>query len=142
MLTVPPELLQALESHGVASYPNEGAGLLLGTADGDGRKTVVDILPLANRWEADEQYHRFLLTDQDWLYGEIEAGQRGLELIGCFHSHPDHPAEPSEFDRNAAIPNFVYIITSVDKAQVTVSRAWLLKEDHSALEEEKIQVEQ
>jgi proteasome lid subunit RPN8/RPN11 len=134
MLTIQLEVLRALQAHGEAAYPNEGAGLLLGRAV-DGGKTVVDILPLANRWEADEQHHRFLLTDQEWRLGETEAERRNLELIGCFHSHPNHVAEPSEFDREAALPNFIYIITTVEKASSTISRAWLLKDDRSAFEE-------
>ena len=140
MLTIPSETLKALESHGVASYPNEGAGLLLGTADGDGRKTVVDILPLANRWETDEQYHRFLLTPQDMLHGETEAARRGLDVIGVFHSHPDHPAEPSGFDRDWALPWYSYIITTVAKGQAVRSRSWLLKEDRSGYDEETIKI--
>ena len=141
MLTIPSETLQALESHGVASYPNEGAGLLLGTADGDRRKTVVDILPLANRWEADEQYHRFLLAPQDMLHGETEAARRGLDVIGVFHSHPDHPAEPSGFDRDWAWPWYSYIITTVEKDRAVRSRSWLLKEDRSGYDEEEILID-
>ena len=139
MLTIHPDTLSALQSHGEAAYPNEVAGLLLGRA-ADGHKTVVDILTLPNRWEAEEQYHRFLLTPQDMLRGEAEAGRRGLEVIGVFHSHPDHPAQPSGFDRDWALPWYSYIITSVEKGKAAVSRSWMLKEDRSDYEEEIIQV--
>ena len=137
MLTIPASVLNALERHGAAAYPNEGAGLLLGQA-GNGHKTVVDILPLANRWGAEEQYHRFLLTPQDMLQGEAEAARRGLEVIGIFHSHPDHPAQPSPFDRDWALPWYSYLITSVENGRASLSRSWLLKEDRSAFEEENL----
>jgi proteasome lid subunit RPN8/RPN11 len=139
MLTIHPDTLRALQSHGEAAYPNEGAGLLLGQA-AEGHKTVVDILTLPNRWEAEEQYHRFLLTPQDMLHGENEAARRALDVIGIFHSHPDHPAQPSGFDRAWALPWYSYIITTVEKGRATVSRSWLLKEDRSDYEEETIQI--
>jgi proteasome lid subunit RPN8/RPN11 len=139
MLTIHPDTLRALQSHGEAAYPNEGAGLLLGQA-AEGHKTVVDIFTLPNRWEAEEQYHRFLLTPQDMLHGENEAARRALDVIGIFHSHPDHPAQPSGFDRDWALPWYSYIITTVEKGRATVSRSWLLKEDRSDYEEETIQI--
>ena len=139
MLTIHPNLLRLLQSHGETAYPNEGAGLLLGRA-ADGHKAVVDILPLANQWGTDEQYHRYLLTPQDMLHGEDEAARRGLDVIGIFHSHPDHVAEPSGFDRDWALPWYSYIITSVEKGHVVGSRSWLLKEDRSAFDEERIEI--
>jgi len=138
MLTVPATILRALQAHGEAAYPNEGAGLLLGTVTPEG-KTVADILPLSNEWEAGEQYHRYMITPQDMLRGENEAALRGLDVVGIFHSHPDHPAQPSTMDRDWALPFFSYVITSVQKAQAVVSRAWLLREDRSAFDEEVIQ---
>jgi proteasome lid subunit RPN8/RPN11 len=138
MLTVPAAVLRSIQAHGEAAYPNEGAGLLLGTASADGKR-VADVLPLANEWEAGEQYHRYMITPQDMLRGENEAAQRGLDVVGIFHSHPDHPAEPSAMDRDWALPFFSYIITSVQKAQAVVSRSWLLREDRSAFDEEAIQ---
>ena len=138
MLTIPADVLRSIQAHGEAAYPNEGAGLLLGTAAASG-KNVAEILPLANEWEAGEQYHRYMITPQDMLRGENEAARRGLDVVGIFHSHPDHPAEPSVMDRDWALPFFSYVITSVQKAQAVVSRAWLLRDDRSAFDEEPIQ---
>jgi proteasome lid subunit RPN8/RPN11 len=140
MLTIHPNALSALEAHGEAAYPSEGAGLLLGRVS-DGHKRVVDILPLANRWGAEEQHRRFLLTPQDMLHGEAEAARRGLDVIGVFHSHPDHVAEPSGFDRDWALPWYSYLITAVEKGSAVVSRSWLLKEDRSGFDEEEIQMD-
>ena len=65
----PTATLRAIQAHGEAAYPNEGAGLLLGRPPMHG-KTLVDILPLSNEWEAGEQYHRYMITPQDMLRGE------------------------------------------------------------------------
>lgn len=137
MLTISDSLLRALTAHLEAAYPNEGAGLLLGAAV-NGGKDVRAILPLENRWDGAEQYHRFLLSPQDMLAGEQEAARRGLDVIGVFHSHPDHPAEPSGFDRDWALPWYAYLITTVEQGRAVRHRAWRLREDRSAYDEETI----
>ena len=134
MLTLSAELLRAIQAHGEGAYPNEGAGLLLGSA-ADGRQTVVALLPIDNKWEAGEQYHRYLITPQDVLRAETEAASRGLDVVGIFHSHPDHAAEPSGFDRDWALPWYAYIITRIERAGAAGSRAWLLREDRTAFDE-------
>jgi len=130
--------MQSIHAHGEAAYPNEGAGLLLGHVVDDS-KTVVDILPLDNEWEAGEQYHRYLITAQDMLRGEDEAARRGLDVLGIFHSHPDHPAQPSTMDRDWAMPWYSYVITSVQKSKAVGSRSWRLRDDRTAFDEETIQ---
>ena len=139
MLTIHPDVLRALQAQGESAYPNEGAGLLLGSATTDS-KTVADILPLDNHWETEEQYHRYMITPQDMLKGEQEAARRGLDVIGIFHSHPDHPAEPSGMDRDWALPWYSYIITTIAQRRATVSRSWLLREDRSAFDEETLNI--
>lgn len=139
MLTISDSLLRTLTAHLEAAYPNEGAGLLLGTASENG-KAVDAILTLENRWEGAEQYHRFLLSPQDMLAGEKEAARRGLDVIGIFHSHPDHPAEPSGFDRDWALPWYSYIITTVEGGRAVRHRSWRLRDDRSAYDEEDIQL--
>jgi proteasome lid subunit RPN8/RPN11 len=139
MLTISDSLLSTLATHLEAAYPNEGAGLLLGAAV-NGSKEVRAILPLENRWEGNEQHHRFLLTAQDMLAGEREAARRGLDIIGIFHSHPDHPAEPSGFDRDWALPWYSYIITTVEGGHAVRHRSWLLRDDRSAYDEEDIRI--
>src|SRR5688572_17989878 len=92
------------------TYPNEGGGFLLGTQQGN-EITVKDVHPVENVFESEEQYHRYAMTPADWMRLEDEADAKGLTLIGYYHSHPDHPAIPSEFDRVHALPNFRYLIT-------------------------------
>jgi proteasome lid subunit RPN8/RPN11 len=140
-LILSPEILRAIQAHGEGAYPNEGAGFLLGRQSG-AAKTVTATMPLENKWDAAGQYHRFELSSQDWLAAEAECDRQGLDWIGCFHSHPDHPAMPSEFDRDHALPWFSYIITSIEGGRAVVSRAWLLADDRSAFAEEEIEAAQ
>ena len=80
------------------------------------------------------------LTPQDMLRSEQEAARLGLDVIGVFHSHPDHPNQPSEFDRQWAMPWFSYIITSVNQGTAAGSRSWRLADDRAQFVEESIQV--
>ena len=95
------------------TYPNEGGGFLLGELR-DGATSIRDIMQVENVFVEEEQHHRYAMTPQDWMRLEDEADERGLTLVGYYHSHPDSPAIPSDYDREHALPNFVYIITSVN----------------------------
>jgi proteasome lid subunit RPN8/RPN11 len=136
-LTISPGLLAEIQRHGEGAYPDEGAGLLLGEATGEDKR-VTALLPLDNAREDSARRNRYLLTPQDYLRGETEAARRGLDVLGVFHSHPDHPNRPSEFDREWAMPWFSYVITSVNAGKAAGSRSWLLSEDRGAFTEEDI----
>jgi len=136
-LQIASDIMQQIDRHGEAAYPEEGAGLLLGRLEGQ-HKQVEAILPLSNAREDSARHNRYLLTPQDYMHGEQEAARRGLDVLGVFHSHPDHPNRPSEFDREWAMPWFSYLITSVQSGQATGSRSWLLSEDRQAFIEEPI----
>ena len=138
-LEIPGVILSQIHAYGERAYPEEGAGLLLGKIDG-GNKRVVSILSLPNAREEAARHNRYLFSPQEYLLGESEAERLGLELIGVFHSHPDHPNRPSEFDRQWAWPSFSYLITSVQTRRAVESRAWRLAEDRSQFEEEQILV--
>lgn len=122
-----------------ATYPNEGGGFLLGQVDAD-LVTIVDIIQVENFFAVEEQHHRYAMTPQDWMRLEDEADERGLSLVGYYHSHPDSPAIPSEYDREHALPNFVYIITSVMMARADDMRAWLLRFDRGSFDGAALQI--
>ena len=138
-LHIPQEILQRIHLHGEQAYPEEGAGLLLGELKGQDPQ-VREILPLVNEREAGARHNRYQLSPQDYLQGEEIAENIGLTVLGVFHSHPDHPNHPSEFDRQWAWPNFSYLVTSVLKGKSAESRSWRLIEDRKAFSEELIAV--
>jgi len=137
MLKISKDILSQIHAHGEASYPEEGAGLMLGSVD-DQAKQVVRLITFANAREASARHNRYLLTARDYLNGEQEADRLGLEVLGVFHSHPDHPNQPSEFDRDWAMPWLSYLITSVNAGKAIGSRSWLLSGDRSHFIEEEI----
>jgi proteasome lid subunit RPN8/RPN11 len=136
-LKIGPEVLKRIHEHGEQSYPEEGAGLLLGH-EGNDLREVVAILPLTNAREDTARHNRYLITPQDMIAGENEAIRLGLDIVGVFHSHPDHPNRPSEFDREWALPWYSYLITSVSAGKAAGSRSWRLKDDRQEFSEETL----
>lgn len=139
ILEISPETLQQIHKHGEQAYPQEGAGLMLGMVEG-ACKHVQAVLTLQNVREEPARHNRYLLSPEDYLRGEDEAARLGLEVLGVFHSHPDHPNRPSEYDREWAWPTFSYLITSVWSGRAIESRAWRLADDRAGFIEEEIQM--
>jgi len=129
------ELLEQINAHVENAYPDEGAGFLLGV-DGE----VTEIFALPNAREEEARHNRFLLTPEDYMKAEMKAMKLGMDLIGVFHSHPDCPNVPSEYDREWAQPFFSYIITRVDEGEAVSHRSWKLVEDRSTYDEEEIKI--
>jgi proteasome lid subunit RPN8/RPN11 len=138
-LFLPATLLEELSRHLETSYPDEGAGFLIGEIEGPLRR-VRAILPLANAREAEARHNRFLITPQDYAWAEQRAAQAALDVLGVFHSHPDSPNIPSEFDRQWALPYFAYLITTVHQGKAAHHRVWMLREDRSAFDEIPLQI--
>ncbi len=139
-VVLPAALQQRIFRHLEAAYPNEGGGFLLGTPGADS-VTIVDTVPVENVFEAEEQYHRYAMTPLDWARLEDQADERGLTLVGYFHSHPDSPAIPSVYDRDHALPNFTYIITQVQNAQAVDMRVWRLRPDRQQFDADSLRIE-
>ena len=135
MLVLSKDLVEQINAHVEDAYPGEGAGFLLG---GDGE--VKEIFALPNAREEEARHNRFLLTPEDYLKAEMKAMELGVDLIGVFHSHPDCPNVPSEYDREWAQPFFSYIITRVDEGKAVNHRSWRLVEDRSKYDEEEINI--
>lgn len=138
-LHIPQQILNEIHTHGEESYPEEGAGLMLGTLE-NGERWIVSTLLLENAREDGARHNRYLITAEDMLQGEMEADKQGLSIIGVFHSHPDHPNQPSEFDREYAIPWYSYLITSVNAGKAADSRSWRLEDDRENFLEEQIEI--
>lgn len=138
-LLIPERILRYIHAHSERAYPEEGAGLLLGRYDECCRE-VEAILPLDNAREQPARHNRYLITAQDMLRGEEEAERLGLDVLGIFHSHPDHPDRPSEYDRQWALPWFSYLITSVQAGKAVSSLSWRLRDDRVEFIPEEVEI--
>jgi proteasome lid subunit RPN8/RPN11 len=125
-----------IHDHAKETYPEECSGVMVGMDTGD-MKVVVDIWRAENTHE-DERSRRFLIDPKEYIAFEKRADERDMDILGVYHSHPDHPAEPSEYDRDHAWPGWSYIIASVSGDEIKDMRSWLLKDDRSGYDEEKI----
>jgi proteasome lid subunit RPN8/RPN11 len=140
MIRLTPAAAYAIARHAEATYPNECVGLLLGQIN-EGRKTVSAIYPVDNTWEGQvnlaesddpqSQRDRFYLDPRDYLRADRAAREQGLDVVGCFHSHPDHPARPSERDLVGAQgvgggPAFAFVIQAVEQGRAAELTSWLL----------------
>jgi proteasome lid subunit RPN8/RPN11 len=125
-------IADAIRAHGVETFPHECCGALIGR-DGEVTATV----PLPNATEEGPR-RRFLVRAEDYLQVERAADSAGTKLLGFYHSHPDHPARPSQYDLDHALPNFSYVIVSVMAGAADDMRSWKLREDRSTFDEETL----
>jgi len=138
MLQLSSELENNIRADGETAYPNECCGVLIGEIDNEGIKTVKNTLTIDNAKEDAEQYHRFLITPEDMMKAEQIARSMKLDVIGFYHSHPDHPSAPSGYDKDHALPFYSYVIVSVDKGKAQILTSWKLTDDRSDFVQEKV----
>lgn len=131
-ITLSTAIADAIAAHGRQTYPNECCGALIGR---DG--VVHETLALPNTTEEGPR-RRFLVRPGDYRAAEARASQSGQELLGFYHSHPDHPARPSQYDLDHAWPLFSYVIVSIVQGEAADLRSWRLREDRSQFDEEDI----
>jgi proteasome lid subunit RPN8/RPN11 len=134
-LKLPAAANTVIRAHGAETFPDECCGALLGPRQGD----IVEAFPLPNE-HLGEKRRRFLLGPDEYRMAEKRATDTKQELLGFYHSHPDHPAVPSQFDLDHAWPNLSYIIISVKQRVPDEMRSWRLKADRSGYDEEIIQL--
>jgi proteasome lid subunit RPN8/RPN11 len=128
-LTITAGVDEAIRRHGQETYPHECCGALVGRDAG-----VTEIVALPNTTEEGPR-RRFLVRPSDYQMGEHRARELGGELLGFYHSHPDHPARPSQYDLDHAWPTFAYIIVAVAAGVAGDMTVWYLKDDRSRFEE-------
>jgi proteasome lid subunit RPN8/RPN11 len=122
---------EVIERHAADTYPHECCGALYGLDIG---AEIGEAFPLPNTTEEGPR-RRFLIRPADYRRAEAHARASGKELVGFYHSHPDHPARPSQHDLDHAWPNMHYLITSVREGKVLMTQAWRLRDDRSAFDE-------
>lgn len=128
----------AVTAHGERGYPDEVCGLLIGERR-NGEKVVREVVAVDNAWEQlDERRRRFMIEPEVILREERRARDAGKEILGFYHSHPDHPARPSETDREFAWPVYSYVIQSVAAGRADTLASWTLRGDRSGYDAEEI----
>jgi proteasome lid subunit RPN8/RPN11 len=147
-------LAEKIRAHGAETYPHECCGALLGrdseaiavgayeepaSAIPKAGREVLGLYPLVNRRD-DSPRNRFSLTAEDVLEADRAAQKQGLEVIGWYHSHPDHPARPSQYDRDHAWPWYSYIIVSVHGGAPQEMTSWRLNDDRAEFSPEGIEI--
>jgi proteasome lid subunit RPN8/RPN11 len=138
MLQLGPEHHNNIVEHGQRDYPYECCGLLLGRFDDDGLKVTCETYAISNAREETAKRNRFLITPEELMRGERYAASKQLEIVGFYHSHPDHPAEPSQYDRDHAWPTYSYVILAVHKGEAVAITSWTLRFDRLAFDQEEI----
>ncbi len=146
--------LDSIRQHGAKDYPSECCGVLLGNAEGDTKRVAEvvalknlrhdprraqELLPLDDPGRETER-NRFLIDPLEQLRVEKDARARGLDVLGYYHSHPDHPARPSNYDRDHAWPWYSYVIVSVEQGSARDLTSWTLAEDRSVFDPEAIDI--
>ena len=136
MIEIGRDQLDAIRRHGESDYPHECCGLLIGTFDAGGKKVAKEIYPIVNAREDAAKPNRFLIAPEDLMRGEKHARARGCDVLGFYHSHPDHPAVPSAFDLEHAWPVYSYVIVSVRSGRSEDLLSWELRSDRSSFDAE------
>jgi proteasome lid subunit RPN8/RPN11 len=148
------EQREAIRQHSVRDYPNECCGVLLGKVEGDA-KCVAEVVALKNLRHdpsraqellpvddpgRETERNRFLIDPLDQLAVEKDARARGLEVLGYYHSHPDHPARPSDYDRVHAWPRYSYVIIAIERGAPKDLTSWVVAEDRSTFCVEEVEI--
>ncbi len=132
-LNLYPRVREIIENHAIEAWPEECCGFLYGT-EGDVRN--ISHAGQATNIKSENRRKRFEIGPLEYLQAEKYAMANNLELVGIYHSHPDHPAVPSEHDREQAAGYFSYIIVAVSKNKINKIRSWQLNDQHAFDEEE------
>lgn len=137
MVEIKQDILQKILDHTRASYPHECCGILLGLLTSP--KSITDAVKAENT-NKERAVDRYEMNPDELLRIEREARQAGLEVVGVYHSHPDHPSSPSEFDRQRGWPEYSYIIVAVKGGAETEVKSWTFIEEDEPFGEEELKV--
>jgi proteasome lid subunit RPN8/RPN11 len=142
-LWISSHLAEKIRAHGAETYPHECCGALLGRdsegTDANVSREVLALFPLVNRRD-DSPRNRFSVIAEDVLDADRAAQKQGFEVIGWYHSHPDHPARPSQYDQDHAWPWYSYVIVSVQNGAPQEMTSWRLNDDRHAFSPEGIEI--
>jgi proteasome lid subunit RPN8/RPN11 len=137
-LVLPAGIMEQIRRHGEEDYPHECCGFLFGSQD-DRSRLVIEIRRQANE-RTDSRRNRFLITPEQFRDAERAARKAGLLMLGIYHSHPDSPARPSEYDRDHAWPWYSYLILSVQRGAAAEAFLWQLRDDRSGFDPREMEI--
>ncbi len=140
MITISTNQLSEINRHGEQDHPYECCGLLIGHYEADGRKVVTETFPISNAREETAKRNRFLIEPQELMRGEKYARSKQLDIVGFYHSHPESPAVPSQYDLEHAWPTYSYIIVSVMNQKAGDLFSWEQRPDRSKFDREEMSV--
>lgn len=135
MIRIGADLMDAIREHGREAYPEECCGALLGAR---GQPAQVSRIERIENSRESNRVRRYEVSPQDYLRLEKLARDAGVDLLGFYHSHPDHPAAPSAYDREHAFPFFHYLVCAVASGRPGEVTAWILSEDRGKFDREEI----
>jgi proteasome lid subunit RPN8/RPN11 len=138
MIVLEPKHEEEIRRHGERDYPFECCGLLIGSFDDSGRKVVTETYPISNAREEEAKRNRFLIRPEEFMRGERTARAKSLDVVGIYHSHPDSPAVPSQYDLDHALPIYSYIIVSVREGKAGDFFSWEMEADRSKFNQEQV----
>jgi proteasome lid subunit RPN8/RPN11 len=131
-----------IEEEGARAYPNECCGIMIGRDVSDGtctRRIVERLEPMANVFDPEQQRRRFAVDPLALMRAEKSAAEAGQLVLGFYHSHPDHPARPSEYDRTHAWPFYSYIIVSIEQGKAVDMTSWVLDDQTETFSKQEIE---
>jgi proteasome lid subunit RPN8/RPN11 len=137
LLKLESEFIDRIREHARHSYPEECCGFLFGSSETD-EKVVRDLRELNNS-SGENRSRRYVVTPEQYRNAEVWAEGKGMEVLGLYHSHPDHPSRPSQFDTDHAFPWWSYVIISVEHGNPSLISSWVLKDDRTGFAEERIE---
>ena len=138
MLRIPKPLIEQIHAHMEETYPHEACGLIIGTM---GNERVVEAFRPCTNLNKERAADRYELDPKDMLLAQREFENGPWDIIGIYHSHPDHPSRPSQFDTDHAWPGYSYIIGSVQNGSIARLQSWELNETERAFHEETVEIE-
>ena len=135
MIKIPASILRQIYDHTESSYPHECCGVVIGTMREN--KIVHAFRPCGNL-NTERAHDRYEMDLRDWLKAQKEFENSPWEIVGIYHSHPDHPSRPSQTDTDRAWPDYSYIIISVEKGKVAKAQSWVLNDGEKKFYEEPL----
>jgi proteasome lid subunit RPN8/RPN11 len=141
-LVLTPAQVQQIEEEGARAYPNECCGIMIGRDVSDGtctRRIIERLEPMQNVFDEAQQRRRFAVDPVALMRAEKSAAADGMLVVGFYHSHPDHPARPSEYDREHAWPFYSYVIVSIANGEAVDMTSWVLEEETESFVRQEIE---